>query len=235
MKKQRPVPLFQHHMKRLPTVLGWCYVPVHMVALPLLLAMYVEYAVPAPDEMLVNGIFYGAGVLFVTICMGPFLRQQYDVMLDNKLRSLLAFSSAFVVEYALSLLAALGLLAMENTLVNPNNEAVMALSEMNYGAVKGLAIFIAPIVEEVLFRGVVFGSLRSKNRRLAYVVSIALFALYHVWQYALTDPTLLLYAIQYIPAAFALAWAYEHSNSIWIPIFFHMLSNGVSFAVLSML
>ena len=232
---KRPAPPFENYMKRVPTVLGWCYLPVHAVALPLLLAMYAAYAVPAWDDITVNYAYYGVGVLFCAIVLGPFLRQQFDVLLDFPLRCLLALLYAFVIEYALSLVTALVLLLVEENVLNPNNEAIMAIAENDYGAVKGLVIFIGPIVEELLFRGVVFGSLQPKNRKAAYLVSMGLFCLYHVWQYALVDPWMLLYAVQYLPAAFALAWVYEHSNSIWMPIFFHMISNAISFATLSLL
>ena len=47
-----------------------------------------------------------------------------------------------------------------------------------------IVIFLAPFVEEVLFRGLVFGNLKSKSRALAYAVSCLLFALLHVWQFA---------------------------------------------------
>jgi membrane protease YdiL (CAAX protease family) len=74
-------------------------------------------------------------------------------------------------------------------------------------AVFGLAVLIGPVVEEVLFRGVVFGSIRQKNRILAYVVSMVLFSVYHIWQYCggLRGPHALHYAIQYLPVCFALA------------------------------
>lgn len=46
---------------------------------------------------------------------------------------------------------------------------------------------------------------------------------------------MLLYAIQYIPISFVLAWSYERTQSIWVPVFFHMFINALSLTVLSML
>ena len=85
----------------------------------------------------------------------------------------------------------------------------------------------APIVEEVLFRGVVFQSLRKRNRVLAYVVSVVLFSLYHVWSYAIAagDPKVLLYALQYVPLTLILTWTYERSGSLWTAIAFHSSYN----------
>ena len=72
---------------------------------------------------------------------------------------------------------------------------------------------------------------------LAYAVSIALFSLYHVWQYAVVfgDARLLLWAVQYIPVSAALAWSYERTGTVWTSIFVHMIINSMAFAVMNML
>ena len=87
---------------------------------------------------------------------------------------------------------------------------------------------VAPIVEEIVFRGAVFGALRQKNRLLAYVVSVLLFSLYHVWGYMLADWKLIIFIIQYIPVSFLLCRLYERTSSIWSCIFMHMLVNSIS-------
>ena len=60
-----------------------------------------------------------------------------------------------------------------------------------------------------------------------------LFALYHVWSYALADPTAWIYLLQYLPAGFLLARVYEKTNSLWASIFLHMTVNGVSMLAVS--
>ena len=99
---------------------------------------------------------------------------------------------------------------------------------------KAIGIFLAPIVEEVVFRGVVFQSLRKKSRLLAYGVSVGLFCLYHVWQYAVAyqDPVMLLYALEYIPITLAITWSYERSGSLWTAIAFHAANNLMNFMVI---
>ena len=93
-----------------------------------------------------------------------------------------------------------------------------------------ISVFLGPIVEEVLFRGLIYGALRRRSRALAWAVSIAAFSLYHVWQFALTEPLMLVTAVLYIPASAALNWSYERSGSIWAPIAFHMLTNAIGLA-----
>ena len=93
-----------------------------------------------------------------------------------------------------------------------------------------IVIFLAPFVEEVLFRGLVFGNLKSRSRTLAYVVSCLLFALLHVWQFAVVkqDVTYFLLMIQYLVPGLVLAWAYDHSGTLWASIGLHAAANALS-------
>lgn len=124
---------------------------------------------------------------------------------------------------------------MINAEDNPNNAAVMDLVGRQTGKMSAAVIFLAPIVEEMLFRAGIFGTIRRKSRLLAYLVSIALFAIYHVWGYAVSDPVSWLYLIQYIPAGYVLCRCYEYGNSIWGSMFLHMLINFVSLQLLKLL
>ena len=86
-----------------------------------------------------------------------------------------------------------------------------------------LAIVIAPLVEEMLFRGMIQTTLRSYFGRpwLAVIATSAMFASVHAngthW-----------------PALFALAmglgYSYEKSGSLFRPIFMHALFNGTTIA-----
>ena len=93
-----------------------------------------------------------------------------------------------------------------------------------------IVIFLAPFVEEVLFRGLVFGNLKNKGRLMAYAVSALLFALLHVWQFAVNhqDVTYFLVMVQYLVPGVVLAWAYEHSGTLWTAIGVHAAVNALS-------
>ena len=93
-----------------------------------------------------------------------------------------------------------------------------------------IVIFLAPFVEEVLFRGLVFGNLKNKSRLLGYVVSCLLFAALHVWQFAVNDQdvTYFLVMLQYLVPGVVLSWAYEHSGTLWTAIGVHAAVNALS-------
>lgn len=93
-----------------------------------------------------------------------------------------------------------------------------------------IVIFLAPFVEEVLFRGLVFGNLKGKSRVVAYLLSCALFALLHVWQFAVErqDLTYFLLMVQYLVPGVVLAWAYDHSGSLWTSVGLHAAVNALA-------
>ena len=84
-------------------------------------------------------------------------------------------------------------------------------------------VILAPIAEEIFFRGVVFNALlREGGRRWAYIGSSALFAVIHVSLVALV-PILLL--------GLALAWIYRRTGNLLAPIAMHATVNGISVAL----
>ena len=90
-------------------------------------------------------------------------------------------------------------------------------------------VLLVPVVEEMLFRGVLFGRLYQKNCFLAYALSTILFSCIHIvgylGVYAPTD--LFLSFLQYVPAGICLAWSYAKSGCIWAPILIHIAVNQV--------
>ena len=234
IKRLFTCPKCDSDLTRTQAVLGWCYVPLHIFVIPILASMLVYFMPGKPSGVDVNKVYFGAGVVFVLIVMGGWLRRNFEVLLDHPGRCALCLAIGFAADYALSLAIQLIFLLVLGGSENPNNAELARMTEADFGAMLGITVFLAPIVEETLFRGVVFGTIRRKNRVIAYVVSILLFSFLHVWQYLLTeaDWRLLIYVLQYIPISFVLAWQYERSGSIWTPIAFHMLFNAVAFALM---
>lgn len=81
-----------------------------------------------------------------------------------------------------------------------------------------LVCFVAPFVEEMLFRGIILrGFLGNYSVKTSITLSSLLFALYHLNLYQL-------------PAAFLLGlffgWLYVRSGSLWTSILAHSLYNG---------
>ena len=234
------IPRFLNIMSKPQRIAGYIYLPLHVLILPILLAMLGVYLPGGMSLVTLNVVYYAFGFSYCLIFMWRYLRLSYDLLMDNLGGNIATILQGYLLSMLLGylfsyLLSAILIAVFGDEAANPNNELVTSLANVNPRAIMGLAVFAAPVVEEVLFRGVIFGSIRSRNRFWAFAVSILAFGLYHVWQLALVemDWRLLVYVLQYVPLGYALGWVYEKTGNIWAPIFFHMLNNALAMVVLS--
>jgi membrane protease YdiL (CAAX protease family) len=100
--------------------------------------------------------------------------------------------------------------------------AVQAIERVEPWLVVLALVILAPIAEEIFFRGVVFNALRREGgRRWAYAGSALLFAVIHL-DYVVLVPLFLL--------GLALAWLYERTSNLLAPIAMHATVNAISVA-----
>ena len=84
-----------------------------------------------------------------------------------------------------------------------------------------VASIVAPIFEEIFFRGLIFGYIRKWNLSAAVLISTALFAAFHF-------PTI---PVTQVVGGLAFAIAYHKSGSLMTPIVIHMLGNLAIFTL----
>ncbi|MBE0475667.1 MAG: CPBP family intramembrane metalloprotease [Coriobacteriia bacterium] len=83
-----------------------------------------------------------------------------------------------------------------------------------------LAAVVAPVAEEIVFRGVLVTALaRKRSEATAFVVSAALFAALHFNAFTLVPIFML---------GVALAWLFLRTRTLWIPIAAHSVFNLVA-------
>lgn len=167
-----------------------------------------------------------------------YLKEQFESIKDNALLILRYIILAMLLKFALELIvqSTYFFLGIEISSTE-NNEAILELSRNNFSQMLGLTVIIAPIVEEVFFRGCLFGGLYKYGRTVAYAVSVLSFSLLHVAGFMLMDFSLsqLAQLILYIPASVALAYCYEKSGNIWASIVMHSGINALAMFVLNKL
>jgi len=139
---------------------------------------------------------------------------------------------AAMVPLSVGLLIANGILILALSLIfgdvdNPQQEALApggVLSTESFLLLFFLIALVAPIGEELVFRGMLYGLIRAhRGVALAVALSAALFAVAHVIPMLL--PSLLLLGV-------ALALIVERYSSIVPAIALHALNNGMSLALL---
>ena len=227
-------PSLGYGLSRAATIAGWCYLPFYLFLLSYLIQYVAALLGLHPSMLTVNLIYFAVNLAVVLIIFHDFLRQRFfgpgfwNFVQAIILGFVLYYAATWAVRFALDKLAP------GYTIYN--NETVGELVLADRRAMSFVTIILAPIIEETLVRGLVFGSLHRTSRWLAYIVSCFLFVFMHNWQYFALYPagSVRLSCVPYIPAAVALGWVYEKSSTIWAPITLHALINAMSVGVLTL-
>jgi len=209
-------------MKKSERILGCVYIPVHAAILPVLLGVIIAIAgirISGAQQLLT---YFTVSFALILIIMFKFLRSSFSDLISNFWRAVQAVILGYVLYRVLSWVAVL-LLEQVMTSENPNNDAIATEFAANFRIMIVITVILAPIIEETMFRGAVFGTIRQKSRIVAYVVSILLFSVFHIWDYLAFGFSwqILVLIVQYIPPSIALTWSYERGGTIWAPILLH--------------
>ena len=222
---------YSSSLSKKQTIAILIWFPIHILGLPFIFSALWQRGLI--DIVLANVLVYAVGAVYMLLVLHRFFRKDFDTLCDRPLRVLVLIIGAYWLARIGEGLIVLLFQYLSITDSNANNDAVIAMTKESLGPTAAMAVVLGPIVEESLFRAGIFGLLRRKSRFWAYALSMLAFGLYHVWQSALYDPRQLILMVQYLPSAFALAYVYDRSDSIWSSIFLHALTNGISMLALS--
>jgi membrane protease YdiL (CAAX protease family) len=92
-----------------------------------------------------------------------------------------------------------------------------------------MVVFV-PVVEELLFRGLILGRIYEKSEFLGVILSTLLFAVFRTLPYLSMAADghgmyLLVYFLQHVPYCLFLSWLYISTDSIAAPILMQMIYN----------
>lgn len=96
-------------------------------------------------------------------------------------------------------------------------------------------VVLPPLTEEILFRGLIYTSLRKKlSFALTGIITSVLFAIPHL-QFGSGAPLLWVAALDTLILSFVLCYVREKTGSLWPGILIHALKNGMAFTILFLL
>ena len=221
-------------MTRQETLLGWGYLLLSMFVLPFVLVITNSQLAKPLSETVINLIYFAVNFLAIAVIFRRFLWACIKAALAAPGRCL-----RFAVFGLALYFIATFLVAMAITLVNPdfsnvNDSSIADLAREHYPLMVFATVFLVPVTEETLYRGLLFQGLHRKNRALAYFLSVSIFAGIHIMGYiGMSDfLTLVLCFVQYLPAGIFLAWAYEKSDTIVTPMLMHIIINLIGMIAL---
>ncbi len=222
------------YMTTLERILGGVFFVIYLLVLPFvsapLFGMLEQLMGQGISDHVRNMIYYYVLFAVTLLVFWIFLGRTTSYFLTNVWKTLGTVCVGLVAFYGLNELAHRVFSLVVANQTNLNDVTISAQIADAPRSTILIVVFLAPFVEETLFRGYVFGNLREHSRVAAYIVSCLLFAFLHVWQFAVVSRSLtyFLLMLQYLVPGLVLAWAYERSGTLWGSILLHAAVNALA-------
>ena len=196
---------------------------------------------PSSMEITFGFCFLAFQVLFLgtaIVAAATALHAPIDNLTVNILYFLISLAAVLLIAlpiyYAASLAVNGAIEVVVPDFFNRNDDTLARMLEENFALALFMCVVLAPIVEETLYRGMLFASLTEVSRPLAYGITILFFSMIHIVGYLTTMSALevLLSALQYIPATIMFCIIYERTDCIWTSILLHAAANLISCTVI---
>lgn len=237
-RKPRPALIL---LNRGEKIAGWIYFPFYIFLISVIVAIVFQILgrdLTEPKNLLYVNLVYGV-INFVVLaaCFHRFLGKSFRQARQFPGRFFAAVGIGFAIYYLGTVLISTLIQTIQPGLENINDANLAGIAEHGMLLMVLYTVLLVPTVEELMFRGLIFSSIRPRSRFWAYAVSMLVFAVMHVLNYLSSYPigTLALCFLQYLPAGFALAWALEYSGSIWASICIHTINNAAAMLFMALL
>lgn len=184
---------------------------------------------PLSDGML-NTIYYAVNFAATIAVFHRFLAAALDTALQRIFPVIWYAILGYLGFQVLSELLGIAIFYVYPDFSNVNDSNIFEMLEKDLVPMAMATIFLVPLAEETLYRGLIFRKLLDKKPVAAYLVSMIAFAAIHVMGYmgAYSPLVLFLCFLQYLPAGYCLCWCYRQSGTILCPILMHTIVNASS-------
>ncbi|MEO1771926.1 CPBP family intramembrane glutamic endopeptidase [Candidatus Enterococcus ferrettii] len=183
----------------------------------------------------ITGVIVGAVILLAMLALAVFVAAKSDIWTKNG-RSFMGKAMKLGPSIGLAIGAGLFLrvwVVVLNMIIPINTANDQALQGLAGGQTSSILLFfsmvvMAPVLEELVFRGFVFKFFFRENRLFAYLLSSLLFTLIHV-------PTDLISFVTYGSLALVMGFVYYKTNRIEMSMLTHAINNLLPALVLAFL
>ena len=222
--------IFSTKPNRNETLFGGIYLAFMLILLPLLLKVFNSMTENPLSAGKLNFIYYFINFALIVPVFGKFLLQSLKDALRVPFPTIWLALLGYMGNLALSEILAIFLLILVPDFANINDLNVALMLQEEFSLLAIGTVVLVPVVEETLFRGMIFRNLYDRSPAGAYLISMVAFAAIHVTGYVgSVEPVyILLSFLQYLPAGYCLCFAYRRSGTIISPILMHMIVNAVA-------
>lgn len=217
-------------LTRKEIVAGWIYYCIQLIVLPSIIFLINALVGNPLSETVCNFIFFCINFLVIAVIFRHYLLENLKTGMEAPLRCLGCAALGFAAYWLLSIVVQFFILFMNPEFFNVNDAYIDSMAQDNFTLIFVSTVILVPVVEECLYRGLMFGAIYNRNKLAAYLLSSIVFSMVHIIGYiGMYDWfTLSLCLLQYLPAGLCLGWAYARADSVWAPILMHITINLIS-------
>ena len=215
-------------------ILGFSYLVAQQLVIPRVLLFCARQMGLHPTAIELNFVYFCVNFVFAVAVFHRFLWEDLRTFYKEFAASMKYIALGFLLYWVATIFLSFYILRFFPAFSNANDSNIQVMANDNYLLMFCGSVLLAPLVEETLYRGVVFGFVDRFNRVAAYCASTLLFTLIHVLPYISQMSALetLANMLQYLPAGICLSWAYEKGHTIFVPIVIHTAVNLIGMAAM---
>ena len=172
-KNQLPVPLLRREI-----TWGLRYLLFQLVFLGYILYWLLALLGFQHDSVLLNTVYFVVNLGATLWIFRTYLWQSVKYGISHWVKLLIASAVGFVAYHALYQVLDLVIHRIEPNFFNVNDQGIYGDLEDNFVLTAVGAVALAPLAEELLYRGLVFGALQQRNRLVAYSLSTLVFCFF---------------------------------------------------------
>lgn len=188
----------------------------------------------ALDYNTINGLLnlivdFGLLVIVALIMKDMIIEQWHDFKNDVKGNVIYGCVIGTLLIYLLGLVGGIITLLLGGNQTSENQQLIETITVSHPFIMIFTSVVLAPMLEEFIFRGIVFGWVYELNPKLAHIVSAFIFGLIHIMMAILNGNIAEWVQIfSYFFMGIALSFLYEKKNNIFVPILGHATNNLIS-------
>ena len=215
-------------------IFGAIYLGAQQYALPLLMILVALLLKLPLSDVWFNFVFFCINFIVIGSVFHKYLLGELRRFFAKPLASLGLALAGFALYWVANVYISIAITFLLPDFSNANDASIASMAGQQYWIMFAGSVLLVPVVEETLYRGVVFGFADHFSRPLAYIISTLLFALVHVVGYISTMTPMMFFVsiLQYIPAGLCLCFAYDKSGTLITPILIHTAVNLIGMAAM---
>ncbi|RRC91913.1 CPBP family intramembrane metalloprotease [Erysipelotrichaceae bacterium OH741_COT-311] len=199
------------------------------IVLPLLLGLFIK------DSQVVSYLLYVGYFIYILVVCKDYLIDLFRYISNYFLGLLGRSAIRYPVLFLSALISSILVSALLDNQVVNNQDVIQDMIYNN--AVFGffLVCIFAPLVEEIIFRSIIFQGLKDKyNRSIAYIVSSLFFGFLHIVVILVQKEyyIALVSMIPYAAMGFVLAYFYEKEQHVAGSYLLHFIQNTIGFLLI---